>query len=192
MSVTVHDAVEAARRVLEERGESDQIVDMELAYAVIATEPLSRVRVPSTLHVAPLMQEIGGDESLDVATHNVLKTLYFRFASTLRVASTHAVRSMEPDYEPGVPIDHDGFTYRMDGDNVLHFEVRNENNLLIHALHIKVAAAADGEPPVVASPGLRTGRHPAPDDHEREHAWREAREAVTVAWELGLYEGRTL
>jgi hypothetical protein len=192
VAVTVHDAVEQARRVLESRGATDAIHELDLAYAVIAAEPLSRIRVPSLLHAAPLMAEVRRDESLDVATKNAVGALDMRFANALATASTHPVRSMEQDYEPGVPMDHEGRTYRTDGDNVLHYEVRNQSNMIIHGLHIRVAASDDGGPPVVASPGLSTGRHPAPDEHEIEFAWREARQAVDIAWELGLYEGREL
>jgi hypothetical protein len=142
MTATVHDAVEESRRVLESRGDADLIDEMDVAYALIAGEPLSRVRVPSVHHVDALMSEIQSDESMDVATNNAATTLHLRIANAIGVVNTR----LEPEPDPGVPRDHEGRTYRVDGANVLHFEVRDDDNLIIHALHIRVAPSGDDGP----------------------------------------------
>lgn len=188
MSATMHDAVTQAQRVLAKRGNPDLAGHLDVAYAVVAADPLSRVRVPSVLHVALLLEDLQQDESLDIATRNAVSDLFLRIANAIGMTDPRGL----PEVDRGVRVDQGNLTYRVDGANVLHFEVHNAQGFIVYGLHIRVVSSRDGEPPEVAAPGLRTGRSPQPDEEEQAAAWQTARNAVAIAWVLGLWEGREL
>lgn len=123
-TATVHDAIVASREALRERDDSGSLEELEAAYAVIAGGPLSRLRVSSVHHVAALMSEIQTDESVNLATQNAATTLHLRIANAI---GTIDVRT-EPPPDPGVPRDHEGGVYRLDTADVLHYEVRSDDN----------------------------------------------------------------
>jgi hypothetical protein len=198
--VTVDDAVAHTLGALESRDSHAEAERLRAAYPVLAGTPVSRLRVPNLGQVAALMSEIQHDDSMESAERHAASNLYLLIGSCWGTIDPQAA---EPD--AGVPVDHEGNTYRLDSAGVLHFEVRNENNLVIHRLRIRVVPSEDGEPPTVAIPGWRSGHSRVVDDpdlgrtvvssteEEREYVRREAQEAVNVAYyELHLWDGRDI
>ena len=198
--ITVDEAVTCALDFLESEGARAQAEELIAAYGVFAGRPISRVRRPSVPHVASFMLEIAGDHGMGAAENNAANTLHMRIG---RLGAINPRTEPKPD--PGVPVDHDGNTYRLDGAGVLHFEVRNENNLVVHGLRIQVVPSEDGGPPVVALPGWHSSHSRVMDDpdlgrisvnataEEREAIWDEARRVVGVAYyELGLWRDREI
>lgn len=188
MTATVHDAVSLARQVLLARGNADLAGQMAAAYTVVAADPLSRIRVPSILHVCALMDEIMHDEAVDSTSRNAASSLYLRIGNAIGMVDQRS----RPEPERGILVDHRWCTYRVDGDNVLHYQIRHHRGFVVWGLRIRVVSPVEVGPPLVAAPGLRTGRHPPPDEEEQTAAWEVARTVVATTWVLGLWEGRDL